>query len=414
MAGRADFFRWSPDGRVIRFMQWDPTDSVVTLWEVYPDGSHRRMVVSESAPLKGWLGGECPGGWTADGEYYLYRSWRGNGVSIDAILARGDFLAPLRRSPVQLYVDYNNGFCGVLPGRSGHEAYFVAMRESRQLVRYDGKLRQYDPYLSGVPARGVDVSPDGRWVAYVSAADGVLWRSSVDGTDRRQLTFLPSSAGNPKWSPDSRAIVYMLNAPGKSNGIYLSSREGDHPQALTEGEYEDEKPSWSPAGDAIVFDRFQPGVGPMGTYSLDLKTRQLSKVNVAGAHSWIRWSPNGRYAYSSADSSRSAFPKQIGAVYLFERATNHWKEVASAAYLNLLGWSPDSRYIYYQDIYGGETQPVFRVRVPDGKIERLTAENLSLPADITAYTLIGIAPDGAPLACAIRKNSDIYAIAFKP
>lgn len=414
VSGRADFFRWSPDGRVVRFMQWDPTDTSVTLWEMYPNGSHLRMVVAENAPPKGWLDGECPGGWSADGKYYLYRSSRSNGMIINAIPEAGNLFGLFNRSPVRLYVDYSNGFCGVLPARKGDEAYFVAMRETRQLVRYDGKLQQYDPYLSGIAARSVNVSPDGRWIAYISSTDGTLWRSAIDGTNRRHLTFPPESAESPKWSPDSKAIVYAMATPGKSHGIYISPGDGDHAQTVTDGEYEDEAPSWSPSADAIIFERFKLGVGRIGTYSFDLKTRQLSKVDVPARLAWMRWSPDGRYAYSAADSPRSSVPEQLGALYLFDKATNHWSEVANASFLNIAGWTPDSKYIYYQDMYGGETQPVFRVRVSDRKVQRLTAENLSLPADITAYTLIGIAPDGAPLACAIRKNSDIYAMAFKP
>jgi len=413
LPGNADFFRWSPDGRVVRFMRWDSKNVGVTLWEIRPDGSHLRTVAPEgSTPVNAWLDGECSGGWTPDGKYYLYRSSRGNGATIDLIRERADFFGLLHRPPVRLHVEYHKGFCGVLPARNGKEAYFVGMDEARQLVRYDTKLQQYDPYLFGVPARWVDVSPDGHWVAYTSATDSTLWRSSIDGSDRIQLTFPPYWAFHPKWSPDSKMIAYEQAMAGKPETVQLIPRDGDRSQPLTDGSYRDLAPDWSPGGDAIFFERLQPAGGRVGTFSLDLKTHQISKLDVPVDKAWMRWSPNGRYALAVSGSLNSSDRSTRAALQLFDRASNRWTEVASPAFLNLAGWTRDSKYIYYQDMYGGETQPVFRVRASDGLVERITAPNLSLPADISAYTLIGIGPDGAPLACAIRKNSDIYSVSF--
>lgn len=409
--GKADFFRWSPDGRVVRFMRWDSRDVAVTLWEIRPDGSHLRTITPEgNSAAPGWLDGECSGGWTPDGRYYLYRSNRGNGTVIDAIRERADFFGALRRSPIRLYLSYGDGFCGVLPGRDGKNAYFVGMRELRQLVRYDGKLQQYDPYLGGVPARWIDVSRDGQKIAYISIPDASVWRGSVNGGERKQLTFPPLITGHPKWSPDGKEIVFEGVRPGEQQSVYLISAEGGQPEELTKGDYGDEAPLWSPSGDAIIFERFRAGVGRVGTFSVDIRTHQITKLDVPEHLAFMRWSPDGRYAYASGDSVRATAPLERTALYLFDRSTKTWKEAADAAFLNIVGWTPDSKYIYYQDMYGGETQPVFRVHVPDGKIERLTSPDLALPADVSAYTLIGIGPDGAPLACAIRKNSDIYSV----
>lgn len=415
LEGRADFFRWSPDGRVIRFMRWDSKNVGVTLWEIHPDGSHLRTVAPEgSAGVSAWLDGECSGGWTPDEKYYLYRSSRGNGTIINVIREREDFFGLFRPPPAKLHVEYNKGFCGVLPARNGKEAYFVGMHEARQLVRYDRKLQQYDPYLSGVPARWADVSPDGHWIAYVSSVDDSLWRSTIDGMDRKQLTFSPYIAENPKWSPDSKMIAFAQAISGRPESIHLISREGDRPQVLTDSSYKDLTPGWSPDGTSVVFERFHPGTDWIGTFSIDLKTRQVVKVDAPSPYAWMRWSPNGRYAYAASNSPNLAYPSQRSLLHLFDRATGRWTDVATVAFLNIAGWTPDSKYVYYQDMYGGEAQPVFRVRASDGKVERVTVANLSLPADISAYTLIGIAPDGAPLACAIRKNSDIYSITYKP
>ncbi|HKN60344.1 MAG TPA: winged helix-turn-helix domain-containing protein [Candidatus Acidoferrales bacterium] len=413
-------FRWSPDGRVVRFTQGDGKLGALTLWQIGSDGTDLRTFTPEgNAPADAWLVGECNGGWSADGKYYFYRSQRADGLQLKAIREKQNFVSallwPSARNAVRVYSREEGGFCGVLPSRDDNRVFFIAMREVRQLVRYDQKLKQYDPYLSGVAGSWANVSFDGKRIAYVSSTDGTLWISAIDGTGRRQLTFPPILVTSPIWSPDAGEIAYQAWLPRKLTAVYVIPADGGQPTELTKGDsYFDGVPRWSPDGDAVLFDRFVPGNKRLGTFSIDRKTRQLSKVDVPENLAWMRWSPNGRYAYAAADSRASTTPQERGGLYLFDRTTNQWKELANAAFLNLVGWTPDSKYIYYQDKYGGEAQPVFRVRVPDGKIERLTAPDFASPVDIVGYTLVGIAPDGAPLASAIRRTADIYSITYKP
>jgi Tol biopolymer transport system component/DNA-binding winged helix-turn-helix (wHTH) protein len=413
-------FRWSPDGRVVRFTQGDGKLGALTLWQVGSDGTDLRTFTPEgNAAADAWLEGECNGGWSADGKYYFYRSQRADGLEIKAIREKQSLLSallwPPARNAVRVYSREADGFCGVLPSRDDNRVFFIGMREVRQLVRYDQKLKQYDPYLSGTAASWANVSLDGKRIAYVSSTDGTLWASAIDGTQRRQLTFPPIVVTSPIWSPDASEIAYQAWLPRKLTAIYVIPADGGQPIEFTKGDsYFDGVPRWSPNGDAVVFDRFVPGTKRLGTFSIDRKTSQLSKVDVPENFSWMRWSPNGRYAYAAADSSASKTPQERGGLYLFDVTTHEWKELANAAFMNLVGWTPDSKYIYYQDKYGGETQPVFRVRVPDGKIERLTAPDFTLPVDIVGYTLVGIAPDGAPLASAIRRTADIYSMTYKP
>lgn len=75
-----------------------------------------------------------------------------------------------------------------------------------------------------------------------------------------------------------------------------------------------------------------------------------------------------------------------------------------------LAWSPDSKYVYSQDLYEGTEQPIFRVRISNRKIERIATSRQILRADVTSFSFLGLAPDGSPLATLNHSTSDVYAL----
>ncbi|MFY9571545.1 MAG: S9 family peptidase, partial [Blastocatellia bacterium] len=60
--------------------------------------------------------------------------------------------------------------------------------------------------------RDPQVSPDGKWVAYVVSTIDVkedksnthIWMVSFDGKSDRQITWSTDSEGSPRWSPDGK------------------------------------------------------------------------------------------------------------------------------------------------------------------------------------------------------------------
>ena len=61
-------------------------------------------------------------------------------------------------------------------------------------------------------------SPDGRWIAFVSARGGKdakpnLWRIRVDGGEAEALTEEKGTVSAPSWSPDGRWIAFLMTDP---------------------------------------------------------------------------------------------------------------------------------------------------------------------------------------------------------
>ncbi len=146
-------------------------------------------------------------------------------------------------------------------------------------------------------------SPDGRWLAFVSEREGELpgkgekeqkklgkgkpqiWLLPTGGGEAQQLTFMEHGASSPVWSPDSQRVLfaapvgpsdeetedgkplpkvrvidrlwYRLDGVGyiyeRRQHLFLIAIEGDEVRQLTDGDWDDGDPVWSPDGATIAF-----------------------------------------------------------------------------------------------------------------------------------------------------------------
>ena len=75
----------------------------------------------------------------------------------------------------------------------------------------EGDIRQ----ITDGPARdrGVDYSPDGKWIAYISDSSGreELYVVSTDGGTPQKLTDIDALKGGYNWSPDSKEIAFTAS-----------------------------------------------------------------------------------------------------------------------------------------------------------------------------------------------------------
>jgi len=101
------------------------------------------------------------------------------------------------------------------------------------------------------------VSPDGRWLAYVSARAGVgkLFLRDLASGEERQLTSGSSVDLYPAWSPDSRSIAYTSGS-NDNHDVFLIvdvlDREAS-PVPLVSWNFDDLRPTFSPDGRSVAF-----------------------------------------------------------------------------------------------------------------------------------------------------------------
>jgi Tol biopolymer transport system component/DNA-binding winged helix-turn-helix (wHTH) protein len=389
--GRAFWPRWSPDGKLLRFTLINPVDHTSSLWEISAD----QHVARQS--LKNWSvpANECCGTWTSDGKYFVFQTtkddhtdlWKLNGSSI--------------AKPLQVT---NGPFNYEAPasGRKGEQVFFVGHQSRSNLEQYDVSRKEFVPRRDFLSDAGrVSFSRDRQWVAWTGQV-GHLWRAHADGTDKIRLTPESMFVFLAAWSPDGSRLALMARGPGAAWKIYIVHADGSGLECLTTQDHNVGDPSFSPDGESIVFGRVTDMMGQeSGRRSLevlDLATRHITDVPGSQGFFSPRWSPDGRFiAALTLDQQK---------VMLFDVATHVWSTLTASSAADPV-WSADSKALYIHSYMAG-TEPIYRVSVPDGRMEEV-ASLKNFPVGRTGqYFFSGLAPDDVLLVSTIISSNNLY------
>jgi eukaryotic-like serine/threonine-protein kinase len=405
VSGTPNYLRWSPDGKRIRFTLKSKQKSRFatgrwagsSLWEISADGTRLHAL------FPNWHEPQFFGNWTRDGRYFVFGVENKDIDTVWAVRERAGFLQTGTHEPVQLTAGPMNTDW-VLPSADGRRLFVDEHQRRSEIVRYDSKSSEFVPFLSGTSAEGLDFSRDGKWVAYVSNADGTVWRSTVTGEQRHQLSVPPMRASLPRWSPDGKRIAFMGQYPGKPRNVFIMPADYGSPEQLTNAEDSGaHDPTWSADGNFIAFGGYPPdqvqASNKLAIHVLNLKTHQLSTVPGSEGLWSPRWSPDGRYI--------AAFSTDGQTLLLFDFNSQRWTELTKA-HFEYPSWSQDSAYIYFNT--SGNDAAFFRVRIRDRKLERVVSLK-NLPRNAGSFgAWAGLAPDGSPLFLRDSNFDEIYAL----
>jgi Tol biopolymer transport system component len=380
----------SPDGKRIRFAVLPLGE----LWESGADGSNLHRILPK---LEGGIGN-----WSRDGRYYFFALWGGDRSDLWVLREPRHWWQTTASAPIRLtFGPMSIGEPTV--SRDGRQLLAVGVERHGELSVYDRKSGQFIPYLGGIPACYVDFSKDGKWIAYVSYPEGSLWRSRIDGSERRQLTTAPLAVLNPRWSPDGKLIAFTDYSNGDRRNlflgaqhrIYMVSADGGAPMLLLAGNLGD--PTWSPDGRSIAYD-YNTAATPE-VRILDLQT-QGSKTVPGSQGLWSpRWSPDGKHL-----AALGAPPVRLG---IFSFATEKW-ETTPGGYYSWPAWSHDGKFVY---ALNQEGVSLVRFNVTDYRMEQVA----SLKGfRYTAYFWwndgwFGLTPDDRPITTRDTGIEEVYA-----
>ncbi len=396
----------SPDGNHIRFTVVDDRLRF-SIWEVRTDGTALHQIptrgLSETA-------GERTGAWTHDGKYFLFQVEHGARWDLYA-LPEPTGLLHRSAAPVQLTngpLSYENP----VANREGKQIFAIGSKKRGELIRYDAKSRQFVPYLDGISAVESRVSPDGKWILYVSYPDHTLWRSRSDGSERAQLTFPPMMVFFPGISPDGTKVVFNgLTASGL--GIYVLNMEGGTPEKVADVGHD---PTWSPDGNSLAYAAIAPGNHYWGAghwldiQILDLRTKRISAIPSQGNRWGVWWPQPNKLVTTSSDGTDSLF--------VFDFATQKWSRLGEQFEVDDYVPSRDGKYLY-TFTSGLDSLKVRRIRASDLQVEKV-ADNtrLRLVSDDSlgqagSGEWMGLALDGSPTLTRDLGSDEIYALDVK-
>ncbi|MBI5407828.1 MAG: PD40 domain-containing protein [Nitrospirae bacterium] len=152
----------------------------------------------------------------------------------------------------------------------------------QDVYSYDLVDRSVKRVTKDLRAKDVDVSPDGKDLAFVMVGTG---RQSIAvlkaGSDKAEpLTDLKDSAlSSPKWSPDGKSIVFSKHDNSGQVSIELLNVETKTVETLLLNKYNNVFPTWSPDGKFVIFTSDRTGVFNLFAYSIqDKKLYQISHV----------------------------------------------------------------------------------------------------------------------------------------
>ena len=162
-------------------------------------------------------------------------------------------------------------------------------------------------------------SPDGNSIAFASVRDGnpEIYTARIvdngDGTysaqDVQRRTTSPAVDSFPAWSSECAWLAFSSNRANQNYyNIYQLDVSNNNVTSLTNGNYEDLSPSWSPDGSRIAFTRNMDGAPGEIYVHVVSSGRDIRLTNNNVSDTDPSWSPSGRivFARHSEDGSRAA------------------------------------------------------------------------------------------------------------
>lgn len=189
---------WSPDGRELAYLALRPVAPSAgmesDIFVVSADGRHRRRITND--PSQEW-----DIQWSPDGAQIAYPDSNPEGGGRDILVTDRSGRRHRRLTRTVSLCESPTGW--------SRDGKWVQLTTCGTGVRSERRASDGKKRPPSSPRESL--SPDGKWIAYVTG-DGLTTRLYVADPSGRNVRLIATQAVRPTWSPDSRRLAYEGDA----------------------------------------------------------------------------------------------------------------------------------------------------------------------------------------------------------
>ena len=253
---------WSPDGRQVAFRSVSPDDLAwfdyasggqSTIFTVDADGSHLHQVTLARNPP----GQHADPSWSADGKSLVFAAigtMRARS-SINTLWVVDTASGEQKQVPTG---DLVNQVSPVM-SKDGRSVYFGALVPEGfgiYSAQRSGNAPPVELYRTGkdIPG-GIAVSPDGKRLFFTRLRTvSQIWQTGADSSPAKALYQDDVlRAKLPKYSPDGKRIVYVVQQHNNSQDVWMMNADGSNAAPVVSEPGIANGPGWTPDSQAIWY-----------------------------------------------------------------------------------------------------------------------------------------------------------------